>query len=57
MCVLCVMFVFIPEFHNLVHTCHDIQPSLIHCLLVIMHMARRVSMLMAAMANMNANSE
>ena len=51
------MFVFISESHNLVHTCHDIQPSLIHCLLVIMHTARRVSMLMAAMANMSANSE
>ena len=51
------MFVFISEPHDLVHTCQDIQPSLTHCLLVIMHMARRVSMLMAAMANMNANSK
>ena len=57
MCVSCVMFVFISESHNLVHTCHDIQPSLIHCLLVIMHTARRVSILIAAMANMSANSE
>ena len=38
--------------HDWVYTCHDTHPSLMHCFLVIMHRARKVSMLMAAVASM-----
>ena len=54
MCVNCVICVCI---HNSMHTCHDMHPSLMHCFLVMMHRARKVSMFMAAVASMIANSE
>ena len=53
-CVDCVMYVWI---HDSVYTCHNIHPSLMHCFLVMMHRARKVSMFMAAVASMIANSE
>ena len=54
MCVNCVLCVCI---HNSVHTCHDMHPSLMQFFLVMMHRARKVSMFMAAVASMIANSE
>ena len=44
------------ELHNLIHMCQDRKLSLTHCLLVMKHMATKVSMLTVAMAKMNANS-
>ena len=55
--VSCVMCSFMSELHNLIYTCQDMKPSLTHCLLVMIHMATKVSMLTATMAKMNANSE
>ena len=47
---------FMFELHNLIHTCQDRKPSLTHYLLVMIHMAAKVSMLTVTMAKMNPNS-
>ena len=54
---MCVNYVLCVCIHNSVHICHDMHPSLMQFFLVMMHRARKVSIFMAAVASMIANSE